>query len=687
MKKLLYILLSILMLSMVSCKKPEPQVVEPKPEVAISEGLITENSIEFFLSATEADEVAYCFMETTDEVPLLTVEGLFKGENVFAASAEPVSFVMENLKPETEYTVYAAASKEGKYFSAIKELTINTAEKPKLLQFLSKSKTGFSYKVNAEEGQQYFHTYLEGWYFEYMFESAKYEDGEEFDEKVFIWNLLADHGIFDESAKEFEWYTGKEHPMRGDVAFIVPGTRYYVLTALWNEDMGGWIEKPEVIGFDLEEPGTSNSTIDCSIDGLSPYSVSIRMEMDADQVSFYMWDFFEKSQYKSYVAENGIEGIMAYVSEYALGKGQAKVNTYTDTWSVDPGTSYMLCVYGVDHNGDEFYKELEVDVPMPDAKIHLGMEPYERELEGYNTFNTLKVSATYADFVNLDYESSAFFLAGGPVERSFFDMLMESAGLSGTLEELEAQGEILYALGQANMGLNPVSVDEEILAALNDRGFFNKIYTGLNPDTEYIYMVMAHYDGQMMCRLVSAKTDPAPVDVNETEAYKAFLGNWDVTGMDTQTWDNKNQKTFHLTIDRLTSNRSYKIYGWSSGVLGDQFPFEAGFDEASGKMTISTPQTLGEVEIDGKIYEVRFVGKARNKYDPDNFMVLYDYEGLAYKVTMNEPYLHFNSEFFQYAGEWVDFKSLSYVFYDKETKEYYKAEPYDLTQFQVKRVN
>ena len=484
MKKFLYGLLSILMLSMVSCKKPEPQVEDPKPQITITEGMVTENSIEFFLSATEADEVAYYFMETTDEVPLLTVEGLFKGENVFAASAEPVSFIMENLKPETEYTVYAAASKEGKYFSEIKELTINTAEKPKLLQFLSKSKTGFSYKVNAEEGQQYFHTYLEGWYFEYMFESAKYEDGEEFDEKVFIWNLLADHGIFDESAKEFEWYTGKEHPMRGDVAFIVPGTRYYVLTALWNEDMGGWIEKPEVIGFDLEEPGTSNSTIDCSIDGLSPYSVSIRMEMDADQVSFYMWDFFEKSQYKSYVAENGIEGIMAYVSEYALGKGQAKVNTYTDTWSVDPGTSYMLCVYGVDHNGDEFYTELEVDVPMPDAKIYLGMEPYERELEGYNTYNTLKVYAEYADFVNLDYASSAFYLAGGPVEKSFFDMLMESAGLSGTLEELEAQGEILYALGQANMGLNPVSVDEEILAALNERGFFNKIYTGLNPDTE-----------------------------------------------------------------------------------------------------------------------------------------------------------------------------------------------------------
>ena len=345
----------------------------------------------------------------------------------------------------------------------------------------------------------------------------------------------------------------------------------------------------------------------------------------------------------------------------------------------------MLCVYGVDRNGDEFYTELEVKVPMPDAKIHLSMKPYEREMEGYNTYNTLKVEATYADFVNFDYETSAFILAGGPVAKADFYAMVEAAGLSGTLDELEAQGEMLYALGVANMGLNPVSADAEVLDALNSRDFFNKIYTGLNPDTEYIYMVMAHYDDQMMCRLVSAKTDPVPYDLIESEAYKAFLGNWDVTGMDTINWDNKNQKTFHLTIDRLTSNRSYKVYGWSTSLLGQEFPFEAGFDEASGKMTISTPQRLGEVVIEGKTYEVHFVGKARNAYDPDNFMVLSDYEGLAYKVTMNEPYLHFNSEFFQYGGEWKEFKSLSYVFYDKEEGGYYMAEPYDLTQFQVKR--
>ena len=689
MKKFIYALLSILMLGMVSCKDPQPvpEVQEPKPEITITEGTVTENQIEFLLSAKDADEVAYYFVETTEEAPIVKIENLFKDGEVFAASEEPVSYVMEGLKPESEYTVYAAASKEGKYFSEVQKLAIMTAEKPGLLQLVSKSKKGFTYKINVEEGQQYIHTFLEGWFFEYYLASSMDQEGEEFDINTFVWNLLADNGILAESAQEVEWYTGKEHPVRGDVAYIVPGTRYYVLAALWNEDLGGWVEAPEVKMLDLDEPGKSDKTVNCTVDGISPYHVSIRMEMDGEQVSFMMWDFFEKSQYKGFVAEHGVEGIMAYVAEYSLGKGQAKTNTYTDTWTVDPGTSYMLCLYGVDHNGDEFYTELDVTIPMPDAKLYLSMKPYEREMEGYNTYNTLKIEATYADFVNLDYATSAFFLPGGPVEKTAFDAMVEAAGLSGSLEELEAQGEMLYALAVANMGLNPVSVDEEVLAALNDRDFFNKIYTGLNPDTEYIYMVMAHYDDQMMCRLVTAKTDPAPVDVTESEAYKSFLGNWDITGQNTSTWSNSDRITFNLSFERLTGNRSYKVYGWSTSSLGDEFPFEAGFDEASGKMTISTPQSLGEVVIDGKTYEVRFVGKAYNPYDPDNFMVLTDYEGLAYKVTMNEPYLHFNSEFFQYGGEWKEFKSLSYVFYDKEAKEYYKAEPYDIVNFQVVRVN
>lgn len=687
MKKIIYSLLSILMLSMVSCNRPEPQVEDPKPEITITEGAVTENQIEFFLSATDADEVAYYFMNTTDEVPLLTAESLFKGENVFAASTEPVSFVMEGLTPETEYTVYAAASKEGKYFSEIKELAINTADKPKLLQFVSKSKLGFSYKINSEPGQQYMHTYLEGWYFEYMLDASRYEEGEAFDESIFVWNLLAENGILGEEPQQVDWYTGQEHPVRGDVAYIVPGTRYYVLAAIWDEDMGGWTEKPEVIGIEIEASGESDKSVDCSVYNISPYSVSIRMEMDAEQVSFYTYGFYEKSQYKSFVAEKGLDGLKAYVVEYALGLGQAKVNTYTDTWTVTSGTSYMHCLCGIDHNGDAFYQEMQVDVPLPPAVIHLSMDPYERDLEGLNTYNTLKVSCTFADFVGLDYESSVFYLAGGPVEKSLFDQAVSAAGLSGTLEDLQAQGEMMYALGQAYFGLNPVVVDEEIYAQLTAENSFDKIYTDLNPDTEYVNMLIAYYDGQIMCRLVSAKTDKAPVDVTESDAYKAFLGNWTVTGQKTTTWSNSDLATFDLRIERLTSNRSLKVYGWSTSNLGQEFPFEASFVPETGKIAISTPQVLGEVEIEGKTYEVRFVGKNYNMYsdNPDNLVVLPDHEGTAYTGKINDDYLTLISEMFQYAGEWKEYKSMSYVFYDKETGDYYASEEYDLIYFQTVR--
>jgi hypothetical protein len=416
------------------------------------------------------------------------------------------------------------------------------------------------------------------------------------------------------------------------------------------------------------------------------------MEMDAEQVGFYMWDFFEKSQYKSYVAENGVEGMMAYVSEYALGKGQAKTNTFTDTWTVNPGTAYMLCVYGVDHNGDEFYTELEVNVPMPDAKIHFSMEPYERDLEGLNTYNALKVSATFADFVGLDYESSVFYLATGPIEKGFFDRVMESVGLSGSLEELEAQGEMMYAVALANMSLNPVAADPEILAQLNEKGSFEKIYTNLQPDTEYVNMVLAMYDDKMMCRLVSARTDPKPIDVVESDAYKAYLGNWTVKGKMTTDWTT--YTTYDLKIDRLTSNRSFKIYGWSGQQVGQDFPFEATFNETNGKITIQTPQVLGTVTIDDYEYEVHFVGLG---YSLGELIILVDYEGLAYTGSIvakgayddagnNVDALKLTPNYVSYGGG-QEFRSMSYVLYDRANKQYYHIEEYNLVYFNTFKAN
>lgn len=679
-------LLFVLSLVIIGCNKVEenPQEEPKKCEVTLAEGVTTESQIEFYISAKDSEEVAYLHLNTADDVMTMTPESVFAMGETYAAAVEPVSHVIEGLEPETEYVIYAASRAKNDagttFYSEVAKLVMKTGALPKLLEFVSASKTGFSYKVNASEEQSYYHTYFEGWFFEYQYAMNQYVEGENFDVATFAWNMLATYGSPAKGGQTIKWTAGQENTARNDLAYLVPGIKYYALAALVDDETGFWNEeeKPAIIAFEMEEPGESSHNIFPEVDGISPYSVNVRMECDESVISFFMYDLYPLDQYKTYVAENGEDAIRDYVFEYGFPKG----NTYTDTWTVEPGVSYMLCLSGVDRQGDVFYNELRINVPMPEPKITLSMVPYERDLEGYNSYNTLKVNASFMDFIGLDYESSVFYLAGGPVLKSTFDAAVESAGLSGSLEELQENAEMMYAIGQNYLGLNPVYADEGLLASLKSENMFDKVYTGMEPDTEYVYMVIAQYDGKLICCLVSAKTDPSPEEeIVESEAYKAYLGNWNLTGRGTDDWSTYH--TYNLRFERLTSNRTFKVYGWSGQQVGQDFPFEASFDEATGKISISTPQSLGKVTVDDVEYEVRFVGKA-SAY-ADDLIVLHSHEGTAYTGTIRDNYLHLLSEVFQYAGETKDYKSMSYVLYNPATKEYFSMEPYDLVYFQIMR--
>lgn len=680
MKRILYVFIMAFAALVSGCKQPDPVV--PAPEVNITEGVATPEQLEFYVSATQADEIAFVCVETTDEVKVYKAEALFAEGEVFAATEEPVPHTVSGLTPETEYTIYVAAMKDdgtAKYYSAVKELVMTTGVNPAMLQFISASKTGFSYKIAVEENQTYFHGYLPAWSFEYQYEMAKLTEGPDFDAGIFVRNLLVTSGVYGQSTQTVNWFAGQADETTGHVAYLVPGEKYYAMLALWDEENEMWNmdENPEIIEIEMTAPGESTESVTCTLDKLEPTSVNVRMECDESKVNFFLYDLYPLDQYEHYVAEYGIEDIINILSQ----QGYPASNTYTDTWTVEPGKSYMHCLYGVDYNGDVFYQNFQIDVPMPEAQLLLTMAPYERELNNYNTYNTLRVAAEFKDFVDLAYEECVFYLPGGPVEKTTFDAAMEAAGLSGSLEELQANGEMMYALGQSYFGMNPIYVDEEALAQLNERGTFEKVFTGLNPDTEYVYMVIALYGEQVMCRLVSAKTDPEPQNVEESEAYQAYLGNWSLTGQGTDDWSTYH--TYNLRFERLTSNRSFKVYGWSSQKVGEDFPFEAAFDPQTGKISISTPQILGSVEIDGKEYEVRFVGKTWEY--ADDLIALPDHEGVAYTGSIRDNYLHLLSEYFEYAGEYKEYWSMSYVLYDAQTREYLSIDPYDLIYFQTKR--
>lgn len=683
MKKILNVFIMALAALVSGCKQPDPVV--PAPEVNITEGVATPEQLEFYVSATQADEIAFVCVEMTDEVPVYKAEALFAEGEVFAATEEPVPHTVSGLKPETEYTVYVAAMKDegtAKYYSAVKKLAMTTGLNPAMLQFLSASKTGFSYKIAVEENQTYFHGYLPAWSFEYQYEMAKLTEGPEFDTGIFVRNLLVTSGVYGQSSQTVNWFAGQADETTGHVAYLVPGEKYYAMLALWDEENEMWNmdENPEIIEIEMTAPSESTESVTCTLDKLEPTSVNVRMECDESKVNFFLYDLYPLEQYEYYVNEYGVEDIINILSQQGYPAG----NTYTDTWTVDSGKSYMHCLYGVDYNGDVFYQNFQIDVPMPEAVLNVTMAPYERELNNYNTYNTLRVSAGFQDFVDFDYESSVFYLAGGPVARTTFDAMAESAGLSGSLEDLQANGEVMYTIGQSYFGLNSIAANEQALAQLKERDTFELIFTGLEADTEYVYMVMAQYNGEIMCRLVSAKTDPAPVDVQESEAYKAFLGSWTVTGYGTDDWST--QRTYNLTFERLTSNRSVKVYGWSSQQVGQDFPFEASFDPETGKLSISTPQSLGTVVVDDVTYEVRFVGKAYDSYNPDYLKVLPDHEGVAYVCSINGSYMTMMPQMFSYADNpYMEYMSMSYVLYNPQTRTYHSLEPYDLYEFRVSK--
>ncbi|MBO7285017.1 MAG: hypothetical protein J6U69_00260 [Alistipes sp.] len=121
-KHLLLMLLALPM-AFVACEKT-PAVDEVKnPTVAITVGEATETSIAFTITSTEADEVKYIVVESTEGTPTAT-EVLANG-TVAEANTEAGCYV-EELKDNTEYTIVAAAKNTKAVVKAEAKMTTKT---------------------------------------------------------------------------------------------------------------------------------------------------------------------------------------------------------------------------------------------------------------------------------------------------------------------------------------------------------------------------------------------------------------------------------------------------------------------------------------------------------------------------------------------------------------------------------
>ena len=661
---------------------------EETPAVTISVGELTNTSIEVLLSAEHADDIAfYCVKEADGEegedVTAPDAAAVYAEGRVVEATAEPASYTISDLEEGVPYAIYAAARK-GDAMSDVEKVSATTPVTPAILEVGSTSKTGFSYQLNVGPDDVYFHTYLEGWFFEYSMMTAMAAEGPEFDYNAFVWNLLVDYGMADYGPKTIEWQAGDEHEKLGYAA-LVPGKKYYVLAALYDEAAGAWVGVPNVIDLDMPAPGTSAEKITLSADEVDYDRVVLRMECDETKIAFFRYDLYSKESYDKFIEENGgVRGMMDYVAEYGP---DVRVNTYTDSWGVDAGRSYMLCVYGIDVNGDELYAEMQVDVPERQPEIFLDLKPYNRELQGYYDYNTFLVTFAPMNFTDLNVDQ--VFCSAVPMERttleSYLAMLPE-LGIEepiSSLEELEQRPEVLlqlnYMLYQQLM--MPLYDDAE-LDSLEKNGYFDRVIGDLNPATEYVFMALAYSGETPVARIVTASTAAAPESGEASERYNEYLGNWTVLGQTTRDWST--YETYDVRIEELSPNRSYKVYGWGHSELAQEYPFEMRFDPQTGKTSVEIPQVLGQIQVEGKMVDLVFVGKIHASFS-DILDVVDGFSGKAYRGDLRDDHLAMFGELLNIGGRTYEFMAMSYVARTEEGYMLLEGEEYDLVYRSVDR--
>lgn len=660
----------------------DPQPVTP-PTVAVELGRVTETEIEIKLSAKDADKMAYYVVEATDAASIPDAATVFELGESSQAFETPESFEILDLKSGTAYTVYAAASKGDTYSEvASVDATTEVPAVHDLITDVQVSGLSVSYNIDLPEGCVCYHSYIEKWYYDFALMVAMQTAGPEFDKTSFIYSLLSEIGIPGEVSGQVVWTAGEDHPSRRTVS-LTPGKDYYVMAAAIENE--SWTGEPSLIPFTMPASnGVSTEDIDISIDNLTTESVTLRMACDETKIAFFFYDLYAKSQFDTFKAEKGERGMMDHLFEY--NGGNVSGNTYTDKWTVSAGESYVLALYGVDYNGCEIYKELQVDVPVPTPVLSLDIIPYDRELQGYHDYDTFLMSFEplyFANGLNVD----RLFCSTMPMEKAMFDEYIGMLGASGmSLEEIEklfSQQEYFYMFYSymSMFYVNPIYDDAEI-ASLTKNGYFERVFSGLNADTEYVFIAIA-FDGENpVVRITSAKTAAYPESTEASDGYKAFLGNWTVLGQTTADWST--YENYNLRIEELTPNRSFKVYGWSKSAISQELPFVMRYHPETGKISVDGPQVLGKKTVDGKEMDVVFTGKMYASGYDDLVLVL-GYNGPVYTGSLNGDNLSMFGEMIKIGGRDKEFMSMNYILQYEDDNYFVEGDEYDLVYFRINR--
>ena len=472
----------------------------------------------------------------------------------------------------------------------------------------SATKTSLSYRVNVEDGVTYRHTYIEGWYYDYVMDLYRQQLGEEFDKNVVIWNLLADYGHEATGPKEVTWNAGEDNIARNDIVRLVGGKDYYVIASLYNPEEASWSGTPAVERVTMKPAGKSTANISVEILEQSPKSVLLCMHPD-ENVNFYFYDFYPKAKYDEGVGQNGQEWIENFLFEYAYTSNVE----YTDRWGTDPESSYMLAILGVDKNGDTFFVSQQIDTPAEKEELVVKMEPYDRPDENRFDHEAVKIDVDASTIKNINTEMA-------------MEVFMPQATLDETLAMMGMNLDMLRQAPEyvAYIGATPLPEEEADELLVNGR--FTSVRGELEPETEYCYLLLIASGDKYILGEAHAKTAAEPAAEDPEPEYLSFVGEWTVKGKTTE--DYASEMYYNIRIEQDIVNQSYKVYGWGSSDLTADKAFTARYDSGSKKMFIDGNQNIGTITLDGAEFALKFCGMVLQNGET----LPVDYSGAIYEA-------------------------------------------------------
>ena len=484
-----------------------------------------------------------------------------------------------------------------------------------MISDVSVTKTSISYKINVKDNETYRHTYIEAWYYDYMMDLYKQQLGQEFDKDVVVCNLLADYGHEATGSKDVTWTAGDENIARNDIVRLVGGKDYYIIANYYDPETANWLGVPAVKRVTMDAAGKSAANVDIELLEQEPTSVLVCMHPGAD-VNFYFYDFYKKSAYDENIAKNGQEWMENFLFEYAYTSNVE----YTDRWSTDPDTEYVLALLGVDKNGDTFFVSKDIVTPAVKEQLVVKMEPYDRPDENRFDHESLKIDVDATSIKNMYGDA-------------VMEVFMPTATLNATLEMMGMNMDMLRQAPEyvSYIGATPLPQEEANELLVNNK--FTSVRGELEAETEYTYLILIPAESGYFLGEAHATTAAEATTTDPEPEYKAFLGEWTVKG--TTTEDYSSQLTYDIRIEQDVVNNSFKIYGWGNADMIKDKAFTARYDSNTKKMYIDGNQDIGNIVLDGSDFALRFCGMVMQNGDVQPV----DYNGVIYEAKCNGDHM------------------------------------------------